>query len=157
MSCLKCANQNADAAVRSASRGALLRRQRASAISATILLAVVLGTGLLLYAVDPAGVAWLPKCPLHQITGWHCPGCGVTRAAHALLHGDLLGAFNKNALLLFLTPLLLLYCGWKRRREGRAWSTTISRRAILGLLALLLLFAVLRNIPVYPFELLAPH
>ena len=42
-------------------------------------------------------------------TGYHCPGCGLQRAAHALLHGHLTEAFSYNRALLFTIPLLLLY------------------------------------------------
>lgn len=118
--------------------------------------AVLAGVALL-YFVDPAGVDWLPKCPLHQLTGWHCPGCGITRAGHALLHGDVQGALAKNPLVVVAGPFLVGFCIWKRWREGRGWSTKVSARAILGLLAVLIVFAVLRNLPGYPFELLAPH
>lgn len=128
-----------------------------SAVGLAIILAGLLGAGAILYRVDPASVSWLPKCPLYQITGWHCPGCGITRAAHALLHGDVAGALAKNPLIVGATPILAGYCIWKRRREGRGWTTTISSRAVIGLLVILLAFAVLRNIPIYPFELLAPH
>jgi hypothetical protein len=119
--------------------------------------ACLLGLALVLYRVDPATVSWLPKCPLHQLTGWHCPGCGITRAAHALLHGDISGAFAKNPLLVAAAPLLVAYSIWKRRQEGPRWTNTISAKAVVGFLIVLLVFAVLRNIPGYPFELLAPH
>jgi hypothetical protein len=49
------------------------------------------------------------------------------------------------------------YCIWKRRQNGPGWTTSFSAKTIVGLLLVLLLFAVLRNIPGYPFELLAPH
>ncbi len=122
-------------------------------IAATVLIA----GGLLLYLVDPVTVDWLPKCPVHYLTGWHCPGCGTTRAGHALLHGDLAQALAMNPLVVVAGPFLAGYCIWKRRREGADWSTNVSASAILTLLAVLIVFTVLRNLPGYPFELLAPH
>ncbi len=112
---------------------------------------------LLLYRVDPSTVNWLPKCPVHQLTGWHCPGCGITRAAHALLHGNVREALAKNPLVVLAGPCLAGYCLWMQRRDGRDWSTKVSARAIFALLAVLVVFAVLRNLPGYPFELLAPR
>jgi len=47
------------------------------------------------------------SCPIHSLTGVFCPGCGSTRAARALLGGDLQLAFHNNALLL-LSPVLVL-------------------------------------------------
>lgn len=43
---------------------------------------------------------WLPfwGCPLRQATGWPCPGCGLTRVADRLSHGNLAGAFDANPL-----------------------------------------------------------
>ena len=41
------------------------------------------------WAFDPAkGGVFIP-CPFHRLTGRWCPGCGMTRALHDLLHGDL--------------------------------------------------------------------
>ncbi len=66
-------------------------------------------------------------------------------------------ALAKNPLLVGAGPLIVAYGVWKRQREGRGWTTTVSARAILILLAVLIVFAILRNLPGYPFELLAPH
>jgi hypothetical protein len=136
-----------------------LRSERSSVALATLAVtfACLLALALILYRFDPATVSWLPKCPLYQLTGWHCPGCGITRAAYALLHGDIPGAFAKNPLLMAAAPFAAVYCIWKRRQAGPGWATTIPAKAIVGLLLVLLVFAVLRNIPGYPFELLAPH
>lgn len=43
-------------------------------------------------------------CPLYEVTGLYCPGCGGTRSLTALLHGDLLIAIHENP----STPVLLL-------------------------------------------------
>jgi Protein of unknown function (DUF2752) len=123
--------------------------------SAAVLLAVI--AIAVLYRVDPTTSDWLPKCPLHRLTGWHCPGCGSTRAAHALLHGDVGSALAYNALLICAAPLAAIYWGWSRWRRGPQWATALSVRAILLVLAVLVAFAILRNVPAYPFNLLAPH
>ena len=109
-----------------------------------------------LYWINPVEIAWLPKCPLHQLTGWHCPGCGITRAAHALLHGDLSAALAMNPLVVVAGPLLIVYCIFLRLRHGPGWSTHISPRTIAIIMAIVIGFGVLRNVPVYPLMLLAP-
>lgn len=45
-------------------------------------------------------VARLPfwGCTLRQTTGWPCPGCGLTRVADRLSHGDVLWALQANPL-----------------------------------------------------------
>jgi len=48
-----------------------------------------------------------PLCPLAGSVGIPCPGCGLTRATLALLHGDLRGALHLHPLVLLLTPLVV--------------------------------------------------
>jgi hypothetical protein len=123
------------------------------AVSAAALLAII----VLLYAVDPRSVNWLPRCQFHQLTGWHCPGCGATRAAHALVHGEWVRALAANPLLVGGAPLLLTVCAWRRMRDGAGWSLRVRPAWIWGMVAVLAAFTVLRNVPVYPLHLLAPH
>lgn len=40
----------------------------------------------------------LPACPMRTLTGIPCPTCGTTRAAVALLHGDIPAALQANPL-----------------------------------------------------------
>jgi hypothetical protein len=32
----------------------------------------------------------------HTLTGWQCPGCGISRAAHAVMHGHMAEALSYN-------------------------------------------------------------
>lgn len=53
---------------------------------------------------------YFPKCPVKLLTGLQCPGCGIQRAIHELLHGDLIGALSQNWFLVFsLSYLLALF------------------------------------------------
>ena len=77
----------------------------------------------LLYAFDPAIVGFFPRCPSSLITGLQCAGCGSQRALHALLHGDLAGAWVLNPLLVVAIPYLLV--GFLTERlapRGGAWA-----------------------------------
>ena len=38
----------------------------------------------------------LGPCILYDLAGLYCPGCGCTRSATALLHGDILGSLRYN-------------------------------------------------------------
>ena len=116
------------------------------------------GAGFVWY-FDPTRAGFFPVCPLYTYTGLACPGCGLTRGFHALFHGDLYTALDYNALipmwvvvfgLVFVSLLSLAFRG-----KGIV-KLTDSPKFLVGLLFLLLLFGVLRNLPFYPFTWLYP-
>jgi len=74
--------------------------------------------GAVIAAAALLAAAWLllglptPLCPLHSLTGFSCPTCGITRGLRCLLHGNLEAAFLFNPLgmaLLFGAAYYLLY------------------------------------------------
>lgn len=116
------------------------------------------GAGLVWY-FDPTKSSFFPVCPLYALTGFACPGCGLTRGFHALFHGDLLTALDYNALI----PLFVLVLGFVVITlvsvvvRGRGvMKLSASPKFLIGILVLLLTFGVLRNLPFYPFTFLFP-
>lgn len=108
----------------------------------------------LLWRFDPADSRFFPPCPLHAATGLHCPGCGSTRAAHAALHGDFLAALQWNSVAVIALPLLAL-AGLRNLVQPRR--AAVARPRLNWTIALLIIgYGLARNIPVWPFELLAP-
>ena len=104
----------------------------------------------LLYAVDPTRRMITPPCPYLTLTGLACPGCGLTRATHFLLHGDVARAFAYNPWAFVMGPALLLFvllpsmAGATRTlriRTGLSWA----------MLLLTVAFWIWRNTPGYPF------
>ena len=77
----------------------------------------------MVWGFDPQGQFFYPRCWLHQSTGLLCPGCGATRALHALLHGDLRTAWTLNPLAVALLPVGLAY----GVRAAWAWRTFKAR------------------------------
>ena len=67
-------------------------------------------------------VARLPfwGCTLRRTTGWPCPGCGLTRAADRLAHGNVTGAFEANPLGAFAGLLLAVLASWTLLRMALA-------------------------------------
>jgi hypothetical protein len=107
------------------------------------------GMLILLYLFNPLTSGIFPPCPFHYLTGMHCPGCGSLRAVHKILHGDLAGALAMNPLLVLSLPLFPVAV-FRRSWLYLSWLP-------LTFLLIILLFGVLRNIPLWPFMLLAPH
>jgi hypothetical protein len=111
-----------------------------------------LAAAAVLFAFDPATAGFYPVCPLHQMTGLECPGCGGLRAAHQLLHGHLDAAWHLNPIVVLLVPVML----WLGLREvareltGRTWPGIVNRPAYAWVLAAaLVLFGILRNVPLH--------
>ena len=67
--------------------------------SAAIVLIVLLIGGWVLYTYPPVTSGFYPQCAFKQATGLDCPGCGTTRALHALVHGRVVDAFLFNPFL----------------------------------------------------------
>lgn len=113
-----------------------------------------------LWRNDPerARGAFLP-CVWFEATGTHCPGCGITRALHDLMHGRVLAALDHNALgllVLAATACVLARPGWVALREDR-WAPPRLPNATARWLAIGgIAWAVLRNLPWAPFTVLAP-
>jgi hypothetical protein len=108
---------------------------------------------------NPLTAGFFPQCPLYQITGLACPGCGLTRGFHALFHGDVLTALDYNAML----PFYVLFFAYLAASlvsiaaRGRGFSFKLFQpKLVYGFLVLSLAFAVVRNLPVYPFSVLYP-
>ena len=113
---------------------------------------LVLGvTACVVLLVAPPGsphAKWLPKCMFHQWTGLYCPGCGATRALSALLHGDLRASLHNNILLIPGGALLIILIV----KPG----ISLKRPVAVTIAAVVIGFAILRNIPFAPFTYLAP-
>lgn len=52
-----------------------------------------------------------PLCPVASTFGIPCPGCGLTRATLALLHGDVHTALHLHPLVWLLAPLFVAFTG----------------------------------------------
>jgi hypothetical protein len=125
------------------------RRQR---VTGPLLLAGgVLGASVMLHLRDPHQSGSWGYCPWLLLTGTYCPGCGGLRAVNDLTHGDVAAAASSN--LLFVTAIPFLVLAWGRttldRWHGRVRQVAARRHVVLALslLAVALVFAVVRNTP----------
>ena len=122
--------------------------------------ALAFGAGMFTVAYfNPVSAGFFPQCPLYQATGFACPGCGLTRGFHALFHGDILGALDYNALIpfysFFFGYLLLSMIFTVVRGHGLSWKI-FKPKLMYGFMVLIFVFAIIRNLPYYPFNLLYP-
>lgn len=107
--------------------------------------------GLLLVGWQaPGGQFFYPQCVLYVTTGWQCPGCGITRSTHCLLHGRIYEAWRLNALWVLLLPLILwTYLAWfVNETWNRRWFQPLGTR--LGLAVLfgsMAGYGIARNLP----------
>ncbi|MDH2428562.1 DUF2752 domain-containing protein [Sphaerisporangium sp. TRM90804] len=128
-------------------RGARRGRALAAPLGTAVLAAAVVAY---VGAVDPGEPGHYPPCPFLFVTGLYCPGCGTLRAIHALAHGDVPSALGLNVLTVGTVPFLLFWWG---RWTLRAWQGRPARRTLAhpgwlyGLLALIVVFWVARNLP----------
>ena len=121
-------------------------------------LAAIIGA-LTLYFGDPAISPLFPPCPFYWLTGLWCPGCGSARGAHALLHGDIVGALDLNPLMVISLPFLG-YAAVSRLlsifREKTLARIFIAPFWGWFVVSVVIIYWVVRNIPLYPFTVLAP-
>ena len=124
---------------------------------ATAALAAVAGFWLLRNFDPNAAGNPFPECMFRAFTGWYCIGCGMTRALHALAHGDVLRAFSMTPLAMSLLAVSPLLGAWKlgwQPRWMRPLIATVSEPKFW--LVLLPVYWIARNLPWFPFTLLAP-
>ena len=85
---------------------------------------------------ENGGAGWMPGCFFKKATGFDCPGCGMTRATYATLHGRIFDAFKFNPVGMVVLPLALIgfgieILGWVRgkplpfRLNPGRWGATV--------------------------------
>ncbi|WP_299526636.1 DUF2752 domain-containing protein [Winogradskyella sp.] len=114
----------------------------------------------LYFFYDPTKVeSPFPKCPFHQLTGMHCPGCGSQRAINKILNGSIVEGIRHNYLILLASFVIIyqliyyLLTNFTSKTMKNLFHNTLVTKIIL---ILVLLFWFLRNVPLYPFTELAP-
>lgn len=94
-------------------------------------------------------------CPIHFMTGYYCPGCGVTRMLFSILKLDFYQAFRYNPLLFILLPFFVFFYIESLIAEGKnrkALYNKVPDYIYIIVLIILIIYAILRNI----FPYLAP-
>lgn len=100
------------------------------------------------FVFDPSTVNFMPKCFIYHLTGWQCPGCGVQRMIHALLHADFAAAWNYNAFLICASPFLavVMFASEFRNKYPRLYSVAASIPVLIAFFIATFTWGVLRNV-----------
>ena len=88
-------------------------------------------------------------CVFHLVTGWKCPGCGVTRMCVALLQLDFEGAFSSHPMLFAQMPFLGVIAVrnvYVYIRDGFCRPTKLETIVIYICIVLLIIYAIVRNL-----------
>ena len=105
-----------------------------------------------------AALGWSPvgllaPCAFQRMTGWRCPACGGTRMLAALLRGDVALAWYYHPALLLAMAAVVVGAVWAFvrtfRKEWRPLSLHVRSRWWLAVPAAVVLFEILRNLPLY--------
>ena len=117
----------------------------------------VAGT-ILLRLHDPnAADSPFAPCIFHALSGFWCPGCGITRALHAIVHGDIARAFTMNPLATLLIPFGALAFAWAGGWRP-AWAAPIIQFLSKPMLWVVLIptYWIARNLPWPVLSWMAP-
>jgi hypothetical protein len=144
--------------MRAASQAVPPKIKCAAQPSLAIFAGVVFGTAIFgalafIFSFNPSTHGFYPVCLFHQMTGLNCPGCGMTRALYALLHGNFPLALKDNALFIFTIAFLAARGAWfaaKHFRQKPA-GQFISPKMLWAFLVVAGVFTVLRNFPAFSF------
>ncbi|MCF6356733.1 MAG: DUF2752 domain-containing protein [Draconibacterium sp.] len=124
-----------------------------------VLLIVFAAMAVLFFILNPAKHEIFPKCVFHTVTGYYCPGCGSQRAIHSLLHLNFAGVVDNNFLFLPAVFLLIYHYSFAFLNKKFRWKLPnifYFKSTPWIILVIIILFWILRNLPVYPFNILAP-
>lgn len=117
--------------------------------------AMGLGGLVILYFFNPVEHTFYPACQFYRLTDLHCPGCGSLRAMHHLTHGHVTAAFLSNPLLIVSIPWLA-WLGISKLRNRSASVLLIQPAAAWTILAIVIVFGILRNLPFAAFAWMSP-
>lgn len=109
-------------------------------------LILILCAGLFYVVWLECGGTGIP-CIFRKITGWLCPGCGITKLILGLLRLDFKYAYNANPFIFITIPYILFILSYdlicKNKEKCFTKLVNISEYVYV---ALLIMFGVYRNI-----------
>lgn len=120
---------------------------------------ILLGVLSLYFFWNPSEHNIFPKCPFYSYTGIYCAGCGSQRAIHQIMNGHIITGIRHNYLLIIVfivlsyKAILFILNKVYNKSYFDIFHKPVATKIIL---AIVLLFWILRNIRFFPFTELAP-
>ena len=120
---------------------------------------ILLGV-LFIFIIDPLKHKIFPDCYILSTTGLYCPGCGMTRSLHSILHGEFIQAGRYNLMVFIIIGICIifyvLYFGWRFFNLNILSKIDIKPQYVFGFLIVMFLYFILRNLPFAPFNYFVP-
>ena len=107
---------------------------------------LALGIGYFIF-VSITGI-YIP-CPIRTVTGFLCPGCGISHYFVHMAHLEFKEAFHSNPYIFFFVPIAIPYWAFKTYGYIKTGETKYSKIEIVIFAVALLaavVFGVMRNI-----------
>lgn len=94
------------------------------------------------------------NCPIKEITGLYCPGCGITRMLQAILQLNFYQAFRYNPLLFISLPFFIFFTIEGIITKKDPLYNKIPNKILITIIIIFIIYGILRNLPLFDF--LAP-
>ena len=104
-----------------------------------ILLPIIIILVIFIYFSDPLDGPII-HCIFNKITGFYCPGCGMTRALNTILRFDFHQAFRFNALMFIMPPIFLIYYIFEYNNYVK-----LAKVVLILMIVIALGFGIIRN------------
>ncbi|MBQ3583692.1 MAG: DUF2752 domain-containing protein [Lachnospiraceae bacterium] len=120
-------------------------KQRAFTIFKYAISILVIG---ILYGIFVMNTGYGIPCMFRLVTGYQCPGCGISRMCMALMKLDFKAAYQYNPLLFLISPVLIIvfaYQIYRYIRYDETKSTKVQSAINIIVVALLILWGFVRN------------
>ncbi|HHT98076.1 MAG TPA: DUF2752 domain-containing protein [Clostridiales bacterium] len=105
----------------------------------------IISLSVFVYFKDPFEGPILP-CLFNKITGFYCPGCGMTRAVNSIFNLKFYQAFSFNALIFIMPIPLAIYYVVDYKKKPR-----MAKYILILMVIIAVGYGVLRNIPHFDF------
>lgn len=88
------------------------------------------------------------SCPIHYLTGYYCPGCGITRMLFSIIKLDFYQAFRYNPLVFVM---LIIYVAINIIEAVFKFNIKIPEIVLNSLIGILIIYGILRNMEMFSY------